>query len=180
MSSTPTARAICPAPSASNIPPSVTAPFASKPCMVKAYWPFRRDSWPDPQDITGGGAVLFIVMLRFCTADCAPALLESVAFTVKLVVPLDPAGVPVMCPDESILNPAGKPPLLTASVTIPAPPEVATVWLYAVPCVPAGSDVVVTDGAGVTLMVTDADFAESVTEVAVTVAVPVLPELGAL
>jgi len=127
MSSTPTARAICPAPSASNIPPSVTAPFTSKPCMVKAYWPFRRDSWPDPQDITGGGAVLFIVMLRFCTADCAPALLESVAFTVKLVVPLGPVGVPVMCPDESMLNPAGKLPLLTISVTVPAPPEVATV-----------------------------------------------------
>ena len=94
---------------------------------MKAYWPFRRDSWPDPQDITGGGAVLFIVMLRFCTADCAPALLESVAFTVKLVVPLGPVGVPVMCPDESMLNPAGKLPLLTISVTVPAPPEVATV-----------------------------------------------------
>ena len=94
--------------------------------MVKAYWPFRRDSWPDPQDITGG-AELFIVMLRFCTADWAPALLESVAFTVKLVVPLGPVGVPVMCPDESMLNPAGKLPLLTISVTVPAPPDVATV-----------------------------------------------------
>lgn len=126
------------------------------------------------------GAELFIVMLRFCTADCAPALLESVAFSVKLVVPLGPAGVPVMCPDESMPNPVGRLPLLTVSVTVRAPPEVATVWLYAVPCVPAGSDVVVTDGAGVTLMVTDADFVESVTDVAVTVAVPPFPELGAL
>lgn len=126
------------------------------------------------------GVELLTVMLRFCTADCAPALLESVAFTVKLVVPLGPAGVPVMCPEESMLKPAGKLPLLTVSLTIPAPPEVAMVWLYAVPCVPAGSDVVVTDGAGVMLMVTDADFVESVTEVAVTVAVPAFPELGAL
>ena len=68
-----------------------------------------------------------MVMLRFCTADCAPALLESVARTVKLVVPLGPVGVPVMCPDESMLNPAGKLPLLTVSVTIPAPPEVTAV-----------------------------------------------------
>jgi len=146
--------------------------------MVNAYCPFRSDSWPDPQVIAG--AELFTVTLRFPTADCTPALLESVAFTVKLVVPPGPAGVPVMCPDESMLNPTGKLPLLTFSVTIPAPPEVATVWLYAVPCVPAGSEVVVTDGVGVTLMVTDADFVESVTDVAVTVAVPVLPELGAL
>ena len=126
------------------------------------------------------GEEALIVMLRFRRADWAPALLESVAFTVKLVVPLGPAGVPAMCPDESILNPAGKLPLPTISLTIPTPPEVATVWLYAVPCDPAGSDAVVTDGPGVTLMLTDADFVESTTEVAVTVAVPALPELGAL
>jgi hypothetical protein len=96
---------------------------------VNAYWPFKRDSWPDPQAV----AEALMVMLRFCTADTRPALLESVAFTVKLVVPLGPVGVPVMCPDESIVNPAAKPPLLTVSVTVPAPPEVATVWLYAIP-----------------------------------------------
>src|SRR5438105_3310963 len=175
-SSTPTTRAMCPAPSASNMPPSVTAPLASKPCMVNAYCPFRSDSWPDPQVMAG--AELIMVMLRFCTANCAPALLESVAFTVKLVVPLGPAGVPVMCPEESMLNPAGKLPLLTFSVTIPAPPEVATVWPYGAPCVPAGSHVVVTDGPSVMLTATDADFVESVTDVAVTVAVAVLPELG--
>ena len=129
MSSTPVARAMCPAPSASNMPPSVTAPFASKPCIVNAYWPFKRDSWPDPQAV----AEALMVMLRFCTADTRPALLESVAFTVKLVVPLGPVGVPVMCPDESIVNPAARPPLLTVSVTVPAPPEVATAWLYAIP-----------------------------------------------
>ncbi|HUC53452.1 MAG TPA: hypothetical protein VMR90_05370 [Candidatus Cybelea sp.] len=121
-----------------------------------------------------------MVILRFSRADWAPALLESVAFTVKLVVPLGPVGVPVMCPDESILNPGGKLPLLSVSVTLPAPPETATVWLYAVPCVPAGSDVVVRDGPGVTLMVTEADFVDSITEVADTVEVPALPLTGAL
>src|SRR5207253_8318850 len=121
------------------------APFASKPCMVNAYCPFSRDSCPDPQFMAG--VELLTVMLRFCTADCAPALLESVAFTVKLVVPLGPAGVPVMCPDESILNPAAKPPLLTAIVPLPAPPAVATLWLYAVPCVRARSELAVTRAA---------------------------------
>jgi len=104
----------------------------------------------------------------------------SRAITVKALVPLGPVGVPVMCPEESMLNPAARLPLLTVSVTVPAPPEVATVWLYAVPCVPAGSEVVVTDGGGVTLMVTDADVVESDAEVAVTVAVPALPDVGAL
>src|SRR5436853_7473481 len=87
-SSRPTACAMCPAPSASNMPPSATAPFASKPCMVNAYCPFSRDSCPDPQVMAG--VELLIVMLRSCTAHCAPALLESVACTVILLVPLRP------------------------------------------------------------------------------------------
>jgi hypothetical protein len=121
-----------------------------------------------------------MVILRLCMADSALALLESVAFTVKLVVPIGPVGVPVMCPDESIVNPAARLPLLTVSVTVPEPPDVPTVWPYAIPSVPAGSDFVVTDGGGETLMVTDADFVESATEVAVTVAVLALPDVGAL
>ncbi|OLE48034.1 MAG: hypothetical protein AUG46_04710 [Acidobacteria bacterium 13_1_20CM_3_58_11] len=146
--------------------------------MVNAYWPFKSDSRPDPQVMAG--TELLMVMLRFHWEDCAPALLESRAITMKELVPLGPVGVPVMCPEESMLNPAARLPPLTVSVTVPAPPEVATVWLYAVPCVPAGSEVVVTDGGGVTLMVTDADVVESAAEVAVTVAVPALPDMGAL
>jgi len=115
-------------------------------------------------------------MLRFCTADFAPALLESVAFTVKLLVPRGPVGVPVICPDESMFNPAARLPLLSASVTVPAPPDVVTVWLYTVPCVPGGREVVITEGGDVTPMVTDATFVESAAEVAVTVVVPVLPD----
>jgi hypothetical protein len=118
-------------------------------------------------------------MLRFCRADWAPALLESVAFTVKLDVPPGPVGVPVTRPDEFMLNPVGRLPLLTVSVTAGAPPEVSTVWLYAAPCVPAGREVVVTVRGGITFMVTDADFVESAADVAVTVAVPPLPDAGA-
>jgi hypothetical protein len=117
-----------------------------------------------------------MVMLRFCMANFAPALLESVAFTVKLLIPLGPVGVPVICPAESMLKPAARLPPLTANATVPAPPDVVTVWLYTVPCVPAGREVVITDGGGVTLMATDANFVESAAEVAVTVAVPALPD----
>jgi hypothetical protein len=78
-----------------------------------------------------------------------------------------------------MLSPVARLPLLTVSVTAPAPPEASTVWLYAAPCVAAGRDVVVTVRGGITLMVTDADFVESAADVAVTVAVPALPDAGA-
>jgi hypothetical protein len=39
---------------------------------------------------------------------------------------------------------------------------------------------VIIDGGGETLIFTQADFVESATEVAVTVAVPTLPDVGAL
>jgi len=70
-----------------------------------------------------------IRILRFCVADCAPPLLESVTFTVKLAVPFGPVGVPVICPEESILSPAGKLPVLTVRASVPAPPDVAIVWV---------------------------------------------------
>ena len=114
-------------------------------------------------------------MLKFCVADCDPPLLESVTFTVKLAVPFGPAGIPVICPDESMLSPAGRVPVLTVRVRVPAPPEVAMDWLYAVPSVPAGSEVVVMDGGGMTEMVTEADCEALATEVAVTVAVGSAP-----
>ena len=61
--------------------------------------------------------------------DSGPPLFESVTFTVKLAVPLGPVGVPMICPDESIVSPAGRLPVLTVRVNVPAPPEVAIVWV---------------------------------------------------
>lgn len=49
-------------------------------------------------------------------------------------------------PVESIASPAGKLPTLILNVSVPSPPVAATVWLYAVPSVPAGNVVVVIDG----------------------------------
>jgi hypothetical protein len=109
-------------------------------------------------------------MLKLWVALCAPPLLESVAFTVKFTILFGPVGVPAIWPDESMLSPAGKLPVLTVSVSVPAPPDVPTVWEYAVPSVPAGKDVVVMAGGGVSVMVTAAELAGLATEVAVTVA----------
>jgi hypothetical protein len=69
-----------------------------------------------------------------------------------------------------MLSPAGRLPVLSVNVSVPAPPDVATVWEYAVPSVPAGKDVVVMAGGGVSVMVTDAELAGLATEVALTVA----------
>jgi len=112
-----------------------------------------------------------IWMLRLCVALCAPPLLESVAFTVNFTIPFGPVGVPVIWPEESIVSPAGRLPALIVSASVPAPPEVPTVWEYAVPSVPAGRVVVVMAGGDVSVMVTAAEVAGLATEVAVTVAV---------
>ena len=52
--------------------------------------------------------------LSACVADCAPAALASVTFTVKLTLPLGPVGVPVMAPLELFkVRPAGRLPVET-------------------------------------------------------------------
>lgn len=84
-------------------------------------------------------------MLSAFVPVCA-GLLWSVTCTVKFAVPFGPVGVPVIFPVESIASPAGKLPALMLNVSVPSPPVAATVWLYAVPSVPAGSVVVVIDG----------------------------------
>jgi hypothetical protein len=127
--------------------------------------------------VMDGGGGRLIVILRACVADCGATVLESVTLTVKFVVPLGPVGVPVMAPPLLSVRPGGNVvPPLRVNVSVPAPPVAATVWLYAVPSVPAGSgEVVVIAGTAVTVIVTAAVFVVSVTEVAVTVAAPVAP-----
>lgn len=102
-------------------------------------------------------------------------MLASVSFAVKLAVPFGPVGVPLITPEELIVSPAGNDPALIEKVHVPAPPVSATVWLYAVPSVPAAKVVVVIFGIAVTVIVTDAVFVLSFTDAAVTTAVPVAP-----
>ena len=74
-------------------------------------------------EIVGAEARL-TVMLRFFVAVCEPAMLESVAATVKLVMPLGPVGKPVICPVEEFkLKPVGRLVLPTSEkVIVPVPP----------------------------------------------------------
>lgn len=119
------------------------------------------------------------VMLNACVADCATPALESVTFTVKLDTPAV-VGVPVIAPVLLLrLKPAGKLPEVVEYVRAPAPPVTAMLWLYAVPTTPAGSVVVVIAGGALTVMLSEAAFVVSVTDVAVIVADPV-PDAGAL
>ena len=90
-----------------------------------------------------------IVIDRAFVAE-APTL--SATFAVKLDVPLV-VGVPLMIPVEPASDsPAGRLPALTVHVRGVVPPVSASVWLYAVPTVPAGRLDVVIDGAAFTTM----------------------------
>src|SRR5260370_13486384 len=79
--------------------------------------------------MAGGGGKL-IRMLKFCVADCAPPLLESVTFTVKFAEPLGPVGVPVICPDVSMLSHSGRLPVLPVIVKVIATPVLALDCIY--------------------------------------------------
>jgi hypothetical protein len=98
--------------------------------------------------IVSGGALTASVNCWF-TLTCGA--LESFAVTVKVELPVV-VGVPerMPTPDESpaSANPAGKLPVVTLQLIGNVPPLVCMFWLYEVPTVPAGSDVVVMLSAG--------------------------------
>jgi hypothetical protein len=88
---------------------------------------------------------------------------------VKFAVPAV-VGVPEITPVEAFsVSPAGRLPDAIDHVSGEIPPLACNVALYAVPTVPEASVVVVTAGAGTTVMPTVADFVASVTDVAVSV-----------
>lgn len=96
--------------------------------------------------------------------------LKSATCTVKSEVPAA-VGVPEITPVLLFSEiPAGSPPLVILHLYGFIPPVAASVVaVYAAFWVPFGSDEVVMDGAGTTVMATDADFVLSAAEVAVTV-----------
>lgn len=91
-----------------------------------------------------------IVMLSALVTDCAVGVSESVTFTVKLIAPVVvPVGVPVMAPVAAFsVSPAGRLPELILHVSAPAPPVATSVWLYSVPRVPPGSELVLIESVG--------------------------------
>ncbi len=115
VSTIPTNLAMCPAPSASKMPPMPTGLVPLKPCSARAYWPLRSDSLPVPQ------AAELMVMLSAWVAVCAVGVVESVALTVKLLVPAV-VGVPVMAPVLALSDrPTGSVPVML-QVTGAVPP----------------------------------------------------------
>src|SRR5687768_10010066 len=61
--------------------------------------------------------------------------------TVKVDVPAA-VGVPTIAPTVWSDSPAGSEPVTIDQLNVPLPPVAASVWLYATPTVPLGSDVV--------------------------------------
>src|SRR5688572_24967200 len=75
---------------------------------------------------------------RACASVCA----TLVTCTVNPAVP-GAVGVPVIAPMLACsASPAGSEPATTAQLYVPLPPVATSVWLYARPTVPPGSDVV--------------------------------------
>ncbi len=125
---------------------------------------------------------LLIVIPSCCCAESGPpdAPDESVTFTVNVEAP-EAVGVPEMVPRLLKDRLAGSDPVTTVQLSVPAPPVAASAWVYAVPTVPLGNEVVVMLGNGVTTTVDEADIAESETEVAFTETVRFeLTDAGAL
>lgn len=160
-----------------KLPALVVNVKGANPPVAATVWLYAVPSTPAGSEVVVmlGGAGRLIVMLNACVADCGATVLASVTFTVKLAVPLGPVGVPLIAPEGLRVRPAGSDPALTENVSVPAPPVSVTVWLYAVPSVPAGSDVIVIEGIAVTVMFRVAVLALFLIEVAVTTAVPVAP-----
>src|ERR1019366_6450754 len=84
----------------------------------------------------------------------------SVTRTVKLLDPGVP-GVPDMVPAAARLNPAGNVPLATDHEYGGDPPVAASVWEYATPTVPVGSDNVVIPKAGELIVIDKPAVAEA-------------------
>jgi len=81
-------------------------------------------------------------------------------------------GFPVIAPVLAFkLSPAGSVPLVMLHVNGGTPPASCKITLYAVPTVPFAREVVVTDGGGVTVMLSVAVLVVSLTDAAVSVTV---------
>jgi hypothetical protein len=92
-------------------------------------------------------------------AAVADAATLSVTLTVKL---LDPAavGVPEIVPFAASISPAGSDPLAIVHVKGGVPPIAASVWEYAVPTIPVGSDEVEICKAGGLIVIDNAAAAD--------------------
>src|ERR1035437_8326729 len=118
-----------------------------------------------------------MVMVKVPEVRVTGLVAESVSLKVKVEMPVEPVGVPVMAPVEPLSeSPAGSEPVAMAKVFVPLPPveERMLVLGYGVPSVPAGSPPAIVVNVSVGLTVMDevmADLDGSLVLVAVTVTV---------
>jgi hypothetical protein len=100
--------------------------------------------------VAGSGLVVvictagFTVTVRLCEALTALAVSVTVTEKLKGVAELAAGAVPDKIPEADKLSHAGRP--VDCHVNGVVPPLSANVWLYAIPDVVAGKDVVVTEG----------------------------------
>jgi hypothetical protein len=92
--------------------------------------------------VTGETAVA-TVRVNDWVAVCAVGVVESVTFAVNVNEP-DAVGVPEIVPPEESVNPPGRAPELMLQPYGVVPPLAASVVEYAVPTVPAGTELVET------------------------------------
>ena len=128
-----------------NDPEEIDQEYPPVPPVAERVWLYAAPTVPFGSDAVltdKGGTVT--VSVNACVSDVCAA---SVTLTVKPAAP-DPVGVPLMTPAPERLRPAGKDPDETDHVYAPVPPLAASVWLYAVPKVALGREVVVIRSGG--------------------------------
>jgi hypothetical protein len=124
-----------------NEPVEIVHVFPPLPPVAVSVWEYAVPKVPpgsDPVVIASGAG---LIVTTYACESVEPSL--SVIFTLKLKLPAA-VGVPLIVPcAASIFNPSGSEPALIVKTNGCFPPDVAMAWLYAVPTVPAGSEVVV-------------------------------------
>ena len=124
---------------AGSEPPVVDQVFPPVPPLAESVWLYAAPTVPAGSDdvvmVNGGGATVML-------SDCVAVAFElSFTCTVKFAGPAV-VGVPLMVPLAASNRPEGSEPRVVDHVYPPIPPLAESVWLYAAPTVPAGSDVV--------------------------------------
>ena len=118
--------------------PAVTAKVdAPVPPVAPTVWLYAVPTVPAGND-AGLTVIVAFTTTEYACAAVAPTV--SIALIVKLNVPAADV-VPVIAPVDVFSDrPVGSEPAETLYVGVPVPPDAVTLWLYATPCVVAGSE----------------------------------------
>ena len=134
---------------AGSVPEVTDQLYGGVPPVAASVWLYALPTVPAGSGLT---VVIDSAAGSTVTANAFVAVPPPVTCTVKLDVPAA-LGVPLKTPAEDSVNPAGSVPEVTDQLYGGVPPVAASVWLYALPTVPAGSGltVVIDSAAGSTV-----------------------------